>query len=206
MIDPDVPGDSLVEVCFRDGDTAFGLIHDWDQNWQWACSEEGMKAPGAIIAWRPHHSTQKSNEPTEDMLLADHVSETNGLATVHTYQVNKIVRRYRPDVPVAKHCLRPGEDRMLVEEISALRAMLIDNPTTQTNAQGDLYLVSALVESTDQLGHRAQVARFTSKEEAIGASLELWRTDGWSVKSINCANCDKHMGGHVTSPKVDGTG
>lgn len=52
--DPEVSGDTLVEVCFRDGDTAFGVVHDWDQNWQWAGSEAGLKAKGAIIAWRVH--------------------------------------------------------------------------------------------------------------------------------------------------------
>lgn len=56
--DPDVPGDTLVEVCFRDGDTAFGLVYDWDQNWQWAKTSGGTKSAGAIIAWRPHGLTR----------------------------------------------------------------------------------------------------------------------------------------------------
>jgi hypothetical protein len=54
MKDPDTAGDTLVQVCFRDGYTAFGFVHDWDQNWHWAGSEAGMKSQGAIIAWRPH--------------------------------------------------------------------------------------------------------------------------------------------------------
>lgn len=45
-------GDTPVEVRFRDGDTALGIIYDWDQNWQWARTEAGRKAPGAIVAWR----------------------------------------------------------------------------------------------------------------------------------------------------------
>jgi hypothetical protein len=54
MGDPDIPGDSLVQVCFRDGDTAFGLVHDWDQNWSWADTQEGLTTRGSIIAWRHH--------------------------------------------------------------------------------------------------------------------------------------------------------
>lgn len=54
LLDPDVAGDTLVEVCFRDGDTAFGVVQQWGQNWQWADSQCGLTAPGAIIAWRPH--------------------------------------------------------------------------------------------------------------------------------------------------------
>jgi hypothetical protein len=61
MLDPDIPGDTLVQVCFRDGDIAFGVVHDWDQNWHWADSEEGVKAPGAIVAWRPHPAPDSSS-------------------------------------------------------------------------------------------------------------------------------------------------
>ncbi|NTF18209.1 hypothetical protein G6L37_07300 [Agrobacterium rubi] len=52
--DPDAAGDTLVEVCFRDGDIGVGVIHDWDQNWQWAGSKWGLTSPGAIVAWRPY--------------------------------------------------------------------------------------------------------------------------------------------------------
>lgn len=54
--DPKVPGDTKVEVQFRDGDTAIGVMHDWDQNWQWLDTEDGRTAAGAIVAYRvvPH--------------------------------------------------------------------------------------------------------------------------------------------------------
>lgn len=50
--DPDITGDTPIEVRFRDGDTRYGTVNDWDQNWQWAGSEAGLKAAGAIVAWR----------------------------------------------------------------------------------------------------------------------------------------------------------
>lgn len=50
--DPPIPGDSWVEVCFRDGDLAEGRMHDWDQNWQWQGTEDGRTADGAIVAYR----------------------------------------------------------------------------------------------------------------------------------------------------------
>lgn len=53
MGDPAIHGRTPVEVRFRDGDTAFGMVYDWDQNWQWAHTEAGRAAPGAIVAWRP---------------------------------------------------------------------------------------------------------------------------------------------------------
>ncbi|MDW9478676.1 hypothetical protein GOB57_08155 [Sinorhizobium meliloti] len=65
MIDPEVSGDTLVEVCFRDGDIAVGVVHDWDQNWQWAHSDEGLTAPGAIVAWRPHYAPRTDVVPRE---------------------------------------------------------------------------------------------------------------------------------------------
>lgn len=58
--DPRVPGDTYVEVMFRDGDTAYGRMHDWDQNWQWADSDEDHD--GDIVAYRvassPSNQTQ----------------------------------------------------------------------------------------------------------------------------------------------------
>lgn len=63
--DPDVDGSTLVQVCFRDGSFAYGVVHDWDQNWQWA--ETGRSEPGAIIAWRVHAppaQVQKLGEKT----------------------------------------------------------------------------------------------------------------------------------------------
>ena len=62
LLDPDVAGDTLVEVCFRDGETAFGVVHQWGQNWQWADSQCGLTAPGAIIAWRPHRPSRAASE------------------------------------------------------------------------------------------------------------------------------------------------
>jgi len=50
--DPKVPGDTRVEVKFRDGETRFGVMHDWDQNWQWADNEDGLTAAGVIVAYR----------------------------------------------------------------------------------------------------------------------------------------------------------
>ncbi|MBY3432802.1 hypothetical protein HFN89_01250 [Rhizobium laguerreae] len=63
LIDPEVPGDTLVEVCFRDGDIAVGVLNDWDQNWQWAQSNEGLTASGAIVAWRPHSAPRTDVVP-----------------------------------------------------------------------------------------------------------------------------------------------
>lgn len=65
MIDPEVSGDTLVEVCFRDGDIAVGVVNDWDQNWQWAQSDEGLTAAGAIVAWRPHSAPRADVVPRE---------------------------------------------------------------------------------------------------------------------------------------------
>lgn len=50
--DPPIPGDTYVEVRFRDGDTGRGVMHDWDQNWQWEGTEAGRTAAGAILAYR----------------------------------------------------------------------------------------------------------------------------------------------------------
>lgn len=70
---------------------------------------------------------------------------------------------------------------------------LLDAAASSSDAMGDVYLVSAMVERPGATGHRAQVARFGSKEEAVGSSLELWQTDGWSVVSYECTRCDKLM-------------
>jgi hypothetical protein len=51
--DPDFPGETKVAVKFRDGEVAVGIVHDWDQNWQWANSEAGLTAAGAIVAFKP---------------------------------------------------------------------------------------------------------------------------------------------------------
>lgn len=64
-INPEVSGDTLVEVCFRDGDIAVGVVNDWDQNWQWAQSDEGLTAAGAIVAWRPHSAPRTDVVPKE---------------------------------------------------------------------------------------------------------------------------------------------
>jgi hypothetical protein len=50
--DPDVHEQMPVEVRFRDGTISAGRVVDWDQNWQWAQSEAGQSASGAIVAWR----------------------------------------------------------------------------------------------------------------------------------------------------------
>lgn len=61
LSDPAIHGQTPIEVRFRDGDTACGVVHDWDQNWQWAQSERGLVAGGAIVAWRLRSSV-KSHE------------------------------------------------------------------------------------------------------------------------------------------------
>lgn len=48
--DPDIPGNALVTVLFRDNGQAIGRMHDWDQNWQWADDE--IEHPGHIIMYR----------------------------------------------------------------------------------------------------------------------------------------------------------
>lgn len=58
--DPPIPGDTRVEVMFNDGDTAVGVMHDWDQNWQW--DENDTSVAGIIVAYRiirdhPHNPT-----------------------------------------------------------------------------------------------------------------------------------------------------
>lgn len=78
ILDPEIPGDTLVQVCFRDGDIAFGLVHDWDQNWQWAHSKEGLKAAGAIIAWRPHLAPGSTDLKADSM--PDQATETDSRA------------------------------------------------------------------------------------------------------------------------------
>lgn len=77
---------------------------------------------------------------------------------------------------------------------------LPSQPAERDDRRAEVYLVSALVERPGKMGHRAHVASFGSKEEAIGASLELWQTDGWSVTSYDCTRCDKLMGNHVPQP------
>jgi hypothetical protein len=63
-----------------------------------------------------------------------------------------------------------------------------DSPVSSPG--GAAYLVSALVEKPGHSGHRAQVGAFASREDAIGSSLALWQTDGWSVSSYDCKLCD----------------
>jgi len=50
--DPKVSGDTLVEVRYRDGRIDKGVMHDWDQAWQWNGSEEGETSGGAIVEYR----------------------------------------------------------------------------------------------------------------------------------------------------------
>ena len=63
---------------------------------------------------------------------------------------------------------------------------------TQENAQQDLrpiFLVSALVQSATEHGHRAGVGRFASKDEAVGHYLNLWQTATHSVVSFDATEC-----------------
>lgn len=48
--DPNIPGDTRVQVLFRDGDTGYGVMHDWDQNWQWAWLDDNHD--GDIVAYK----------------------------------------------------------------------------------------------------------------------------------------------------------
>jgi len=46
--DPPRDTPDFVQVQFHDGDTAFGIRWDWDQNWSWT----GDPEPGCIVAYR----------------------------------------------------------------------------------------------------------------------------------------------------------
>lgn len=52
------------------------------------------------------------------------------------------------------------------------------------------FLVSALVERPGVIGHRSRVVNAESEHTALGSTLALWQTDGWSVTSYEIIECD----------------
>lgn len=60
VVDPDLDGNTNVQVRFADGDTANGAVHDWDQNWQWSPGEPF--AAGMIVAYRPISASGRDGE------------------------------------------------------------------------------------------------------------------------------------------------
>lgn len=84
-----------------------------------------------------------------------------------------------------------GKVLISVEVAKALVGMV---PAPVERLQGQqFYLVSALVEKPGKVGHRARVWLFDSKQQAIGSSLDLWQTDGWSIVSYECVLCEQLM-------------